>query len=430
MKKIICAGAGHGGLTAAFLLAGSGYDVTVIEAKKRSELGHDWHDCVWLPEFERLGLRADDPGYVMPFFHYTYHNPAQTAAFTVTSNDISNLRMADRRYLLDILIDKCKKCGVKFEFGKKITGAIVEGNRVAGVHTAKKEYRADLVIDAAGIDSPVRKTLSEISGIQREISQDKIIWTYRAYFENKFNKPAPESQNIYFFHCGNPGMDWIITERDFVDVLVGSFVPITDEIINSALEDFRRIYSHTGDRILRGGAVNKIPIGKAIPKFVWNGYAAVGDSCSMAEPMSGSGINRALTAGSILAETVMSTGDEDLSVENLWRYEYDYLKKTGENSYSDAILREFLSGLSPEDLDYFFEHRLLTEKELGSGGVSFSSPAEFFQKAAAFLPKSRLLPGITRALLKLRTAEAVKSALPREYSQNAYAYWLKLYNRL
>ena len=37
MKKIIVAGAGHGGLTAAFMLAEQGYDVTVFEAKKRSE---------------------------------------------------------------------------------------------------------------------------------------------------------------------------------------------------------------------------------------------------------------------------------------------------------------------------------------------------------------------------------------------------------
>ena len=46
MKKIIVAGAGHGGLAAAALLAKQGYDVTVIEAKKRAEMGHDWHDVM------------------------------------------------------------------------------------------------------------------------------------------------------------------------------------------------------------------------------------------------------------------------------------------------------------------------------------------------------------------------------------------------
>ena len=35
MKKIIVAGAGHGGLTAAYNLAKNGFDVTVYEKNKR-----------------------------------------------------------------------------------------------------------------------------------------------------------------------------------------------------------------------------------------------------------------------------------------------------------------------------------------------------------------------------------------------------------
>ncbi len=430
MKKIIVAGAGHGGLTAAFILAKKGYDVTVIEARKSSELGHDWHDCVWMPDFERLGLKADDSRFVLPFFHYTYHNPKETVAVTVSDNSIENLRMMDRKYLITLLIDECKKNGVRFEFGKKITGAITEGNRVAGVHTAKKEYRGDLVIDAAGIDSPVRRSLPAKSGVRAEIDPGKIIYTYRAYYENRLNKPAPESQNIYFFHCGRAGMDWIVTEKDFVDVLVGNFEPLTDEAIDEAVEDFRRIYSHMGETVLRGGTVTKIPIGIAIPKFVWNGYAAAGDSCSMSEPMSGSGINRAMCAGEILAETVLGIAQGDFTQENLWKYEYDYLKKHGENSYSDAILRELLASMTAEDFDWFFEHKILTEAEIGGAAVKFTSPVQMLQKAAAFVPKAYLLPRITEALGKLSAAEKVKALLPEKYSRNSYAYWLRYYNQI
>ena len=430
MKKIIVAGAGHGGLTAAFLLAEKGYDVTVIESKHRNELGHDWHDCVWMPDFERLGLKVDDEKYVLPFFSYTYHNPAETVAVTVENRHLDNLRMMDRKYLYDVLLEKCKKSGVKFEFGKKITGAVTEGNRVCGVHTAKKEYRGDLVIDSAGIDSPVRSSLPAKSGIRNEIDPGKVIYTYRAYYENRLHKPAPDSQNIYFFHCGRAGMDWIVTERDFVDVLVGSFEPLTDEAISEAVADFSRIYSHMGEKILRGGTVNRIPIGSAIPKFVWNGYAAIGDSCSMPEPMSGSGINRAINAGEILAQTVISAGEDDLSEKVLWKYEYEYLKKHGESSYSDAILREFLASLTAEELDYFFEHKILTEAEIGGAALKFTSPVQMLQKVASFVPKAYLLPRITEALRKLSAAEKVKSALPEEFSRNAYSYWLKYYNQM
>ena len=43
-KKIIVAGAGHGGIAAASLLAQRGYDVTVYEKCERSEIGYDWTD--------------------------------------------------------------------------------------------------------------------------------------------------------------------------------------------------------------------------------------------------------------------------------------------------------------------------------------------------------------------------------------------------
>ncbi len=430
MKKIVVAGAGHGGLTAAFLLAKEGFDVTVTEAKKRSELGHDWHDCIWLPDFERLGIELDDGNCVLPFYHYTYHNPKETAAVPVTDNNIENLRAVDRKYLIGKLIDECKKYGVKFEYGRKLTGAVIEGNSVVGVRTAKKEYRADLVIDAAGVDSPVRRSLPAGSGICREIDADKIIYTYRAYYENRLSKPAPDMQNIYFFHCGRPGMDWVITEREYVDVLVGNFSPLTDEAINEAVEDFRRIYSHMGEKILRGGTVTKIPISKVIPKFVWNGYAAVGDSCSMTEPMSGSGINKSICAGELLAEAVKEIGEGEYSENNLWKYEYNYMKKYGESSYSDAILREFLATLTADELDYLFEHKILTRAEIGGASFKFSSPAQALRKIASFLPKAYLLPGITQALGKLAASEKVKSLLPEEYSRNKYSWWLRYYNQI
>ena len=40
MKKILVAGAGHGGITCAYNLAKAGYDVTVIEKNKREALGY------------------------------------------------------------------------------------------------------------------------------------------------------------------------------------------------------------------------------------------------------------------------------------------------------------------------------------------------------------------------------------------------------
>ena len=56
-KKIVIAGAGHGGLIAGARLAAAGYDVTIYERKIKSELGYDWDDAIalnWMADVSRL----------------------------------------------------------------------------------------------------------------------------------------------------------------------------------------------------------------------------------------------------------------------------------------------------------------------------------------------------------------------------------------
>ena len=63
-RKIIVAGAGHGGLTAAALLAKAGFDVTIYERNEEGKLGYDWTDIfdpkaldvVGCPRPEEVGL--------------------------------------------------------------------------------------------------------------------------------------------------------------------------------------------------------------------------------------------------------------------------------------------------------------------------------------------------------------------------------------
>ena len=55
MKNILVAGAGHGGLSAAAILAKNGYNVTVLEKSRREDIGHDWHDAMDIPAFITVG---------------------------------------------------------------------------------------------------------------------------------------------------------------------------------------------------------------------------------------------------------------------------------------------------------------------------------------------------------------------------------------
>ena len=80
------------------------------------------------------------------------------------------------------IIEHAEKAGVKFVYGCEITGAVVFGNRVAGIKTAAGEIYADLVIDAAGMNSPVRKSLPHWLGVQNSSIEYEQFYVYRAFW--------------------------------------------------------------------------------------------------------------------------------------------------------------------------------------------------------------------------------------------------------
>ena len=54
-RRILVAGAGHGGLTAAAQLAKAGFDVTVVERHGKDALGYDWFDALNPAVFAAVG---------------------------------------------------------------------------------------------------------------------------------------------------------------------------------------------------------------------------------------------------------------------------------------------------------------------------------------------------------------------------------------
>ncbi len=430
MKKILVAGCGHGGLYAAYALAKAGFDVTVFEQKERDNLGYDWHDCIYPPDFERLGIPLPECDEIIPFYGSVYTNPAKTVKLRVDLPEDSKLRCIDRIFLLNHLADLAISAGAEIRFGVKVNGAVTRNNEVTGLDTTEGIFNADLVIDAAGLDSPVRRSLPESWGIIRELPEDDVFYTWRGYFENKTGEVSDPAQTIYFYHCGKPGMDWNVTDRNFIDILVGRFYPIGQEDVDEAVADVRADLPFMGDKLIRGGSFEKIPLRLPLPLFVWNGYAAVGDSACMTEPMSGSGINNSINAGAYLAETVAGARGGKLTLEVLWKYQYKYFKNYGEHHFSPEIVRRMLQSLSAQDIDYFFEKRILTEKELKAGGITASSVSETVNRIIAFIPKINLLPALSGVPYKNGIAEKVKKLMPQKYSRDAYLKWRKEFERL
>lgn len=169
-KNIIIAGAGHAGLVAGAMLAKNGYSVTVYEKKQENELGHDWEDRFTFSLLaDILGISEKE----LPADAWRYRgdcaflSPKQKTKVTIHYTEATRQKVMWRKPLLAMLTENAKKCGVKFAFGTDIVAPIIENGKVTGIRTAQGDKNGDLVIDSAGIFSPVRANLPDNFRIEK-----------------------------------------------------------------------------------------------------------------------------------------------------------------------------------------------------------------------------------------------------------------------
>ena len=425
-KKIIVAGAGHGGLIAAAKLAQSGFDVTVYESKNRNELGYDWLDAVDPRAFYEAGLELPKDIKFERNGDMRFYNPALSAPITVKSNGNGSTKI-ERRLIYDLLIDYAEKSGVKFVLECPVIGPLMNGTRVIGIETQKESVKADLVIDSAGLDSPVRKNLPVDCGVDRDYGYGECFFAYRAYF-NKLPAPEPEvPYEIFLMHLGERGISWVVTEEDFVDVLIGRVSPLTDEDISQTLETMRQFSPQIGHEVLRGGGkVCKIPVRRPLSVMVCDGYAAVGDSAYMTMPMNGSGICAALRAGVMLADTVKADSEQVFSAKTLWDYNRRYILHFGLNFAAVDTLKNILLCMSSKGVDFLFDKQIITPDDINfsraksENGSSFSDMLSRVSRGMGNLP---VLLRTAGALSKGDGLKKVYRTIPEIYEYESVLKW-------
>ena len=425
-KKIIVAGAGHGGLIAAAKLAQSGFDVTVYESKKRNELGYDWLDAVDPRAFYEAGLELPKDIKFEKNGDMRFYNPALSAPITVKSNGNGSTKI-ERRLIYDLLIDYAEKSGVSFVFECPVTGPLMNGTRVIGIETQKESVKADLVIDSAGLDSPVRKNLPVDCGVDRDYGYGECFFAYRAYF-NKLPAPEPEvPYEIFLMHLGERGISWVVTEEDFVDVLIGRVSPISDEEVSQTLEKMRQFSPQIGFEVQRGGKkICKIPVRRPLSVMVCDGYAAVGDSAYMTMPMNGSGICAALRAGVMLADTVKADSEQVFSAKTLWDYNRRYILHFGLNFAAVDTLKNILLCMSSKGVDFLFDKQIITPDDINfsraksENGSSFSDMLSRVSRGMGNLP---VLLRTAGALSKGDGLKKVYRTIPEIYEHESVLKW-------
>ena len=435
MKKILVAGAGHGGLAAAICLAKKGYDVTVVESNKPENMGYDWHDTMPADTFEYVGI--DLPEEYEPSNRMAYVAP--DGKTKVIMPDACRIDV-DRKILIRHLIDNAEKAGVKLVFGQKITAPIIAGAWVTGFTAADDEntyiYNGDLVIDACGMNSPVRKQLPAHFGIDNEFDRQNIFDVYRIYFENKTHEITDPPYIVTFFNLDKPGIDWMNTNKDFVDIIVGKFEfsgDLTQEEIDAAIAKYKKDFPYIGDKVLRGGTgVERIPIRRMLPLIVANGYAAVGDSAGMTVPLTGSGIALSMKAGKILADTVEAAENKDLTVKALWPYQYKYYQDFGKDYVLLDLFKNFFTYIDSDDINYIMEKEILTADKMAvaDGFPLKIEPSYLLHVLSVAPPLAPMLPDLIKCFKMLPFMPVAAKTMPEEYDPQKVYDWIKLYKAL
>lgn len=434
-KTILVAGAGHGGLAAAADLARKGFDVTLLEQKAEDALGYDWTDIFAPASLIAAGVPYPSRSLYTYKDNMTFFPPARSVALTQRVPDDEREIKMERRDIYAHLVAHAKRCGVKFRFETAVTAPLLLGSRVCGVYAGEEKLYADLVIDACGLDSPLRTALPDICGVEREAGDNNVAYVYRAFYARTGDFTPEHNYEVYLLHQGRKEVAWVATEEDFADVLIVRFEPFGKDEADAVVDDLRKTNPHIGDTVVRGGQFAKIPVRQPLSVMVTDGYAALGDSAFMTVPLIGSGIANALKASHILSETVVGDKDCAYTAETLWKYQVGYYKLLGAGFAAMACLKNACLMLEPAEIDFLFERGILTEKEVTITANTTNLQSlirltvkEFVERAKKVCTDKILLTKILRIASQIASATALCAMMPKAWSPQNVRKWVGSYN--
>ena len=434
-NRILVAGGGHGGIAAAALLARRGYSVTVYEKHAREAMGYDWTDIFDGRAFAAVGMEYPQKGTFRPKPDMTFYSPSLTVPVRQrTTADTRDIQM-ERKEIYNRLISYAQQAGVTFVYRTQVLEPVIFGNRVVGIRTEQGIEYADLVIDAAGIDSPLRSRLPASLGIQNHVDESEQLYVYRGFYE----KAADITEDKFKFlllHQNIPGLCWVAAEKDYTDVLIGRFHAFDMDEVESTLQVLRQSEKCLGTKLLRGGCFARIPVRQPLGVLVADGYAAIGDSAFMTMPVIGSGIANSLRAAAILARAVTADKSGAFSAQTLWNYQRGFYKEIGNKTAPLACVTQMLAKCTGSELDYIFESGILHTDDMAiSVGLhdmdsilGILKPDGVKRKLKGLAGNRALRSKLLQTGVRISEAAAVTAAMPKAYDDRKVTSWVKKYD--
>lgn len=430
MKKIIVAGAGHGGLVSAILLAREGFDVTVIESRSKHSLGYDWKDQFDLNDFTSIGINFPSDIKIEKPEPMIFYSPTLIFKKKQLFSNPVEIKM-DRKVLYKVLIKNAVESGVKILYNRRITAPILDGKRVIGVKTFFRSYFADLVIDSCGIFSPLKNKLKKILDLDFRITKKDAIYTYRAGYLKKKTDISEEKHRVYLFPNGARGISWVADEGNKMDILIGRFFDIDKKVVNDELYFLRKCNKFSNFKV-SGGGYYVIPVRKPMSQIVYDGYVLIGDSAYMTIPLIGSGISLCAKAGKILADVLIKNKDNDFNITNLWEYQARFFKEIGYDLAFKSVFKDIVYELDKDEVDFVFQNDIITDEMIST--ITAADELNFdindlLSKGKKGLGNPKLMVKLGKTLVSGKLRSILCKNIPMTYDKKQVDNWKEKYEK-
>ncbi len=436
MKKIVVIGANQSGLAFAKFAADKGFDVKVFEAKAKDKVAYDWTDDMMEETFPQVGLPLPPEEIHTRKRSWTFIPPSQAVkVFVPVPEEELDFAMY-RRPFNAWLEGLATEAGAEVHYETRVDRMLIEDGKAIGVVLADgTKVDAGLVVDCGGVNSPIRTSLPDDFGIEQKIDPNDTFVVRRTFFRRPEGTKRPQFTNCaYLKHLGENGISWCLLSYDeqAADVLIGRLGKLTDARYTNALADLRRDNPIIGKEIVTGGELLQIPVRHPIATMVSGGYALVGDSAYMTIPMLGSGMAAGMRAGRMLADVIGDPVGDPFSVENLYRYQKQYMKEIGAEHSAINMMKNWLLKTDDRNVDFLIGKGIVNKKmlvEASAGHMLRMTLPELVSTALRGIQRLDLLLEMAGLMSKMEKQLAIAADMPEQYDKEALKVWRQKYEK-
>jgi len=367
---IIIVGANVAGSSMGFNLAKQGLQVAMIDIYESSKIGStSCGDGLDEHEFKRLGL-------AVPTGKFVYGDVIRGEVIAPNGHARlaaqGKIKAVHRYHFCQYLKDRTVDAGGQLIAPARAIAPVMKDDFVVGLkyrHEGEgtKTLKCRILVDASGLRAVIRNQLPADWWVSEGIDKRDIAVCYKE--SRKFDKPLPNKfVHGYFSSAIAPGgFYWIATRsRTLVNVGLGinmHYQPLSpkQQLYNKILPKHK--FLNDSRVVWKGGGL--VPRRWPLDCMVGNGFVAAGDAAVMVNPMSGGGIGPSVFAGEIGGKVITAALEAgEYSIEQLWKYNYDYNTNYGPVQAGNYILRSTIESLTDAQINALLGAELFSEKEI------------------------------------------------------------------